>query len=193
MDIAGDGSIQMNIQELATAVNYDLPVKIVILNNGFLGMVRQWQELFYGKRYSHSNIRNVPDFVKLAEAYDAVGLRATRPEEVEATLQQGLDTLKDSDNGFPCRTRGRCISYGFTRCGADRDGLEQVRHIKRYLVPFEKRALCHFDLKYKSLYRRKEGILKIPRCFSPRNGTHHIFSRVSHQKILREDSTYYGN
>jgi acetolactate synthase-1/2/3 large subunit len=94
VDIAGDGSIQMNIQELATAVNYDLPVKIVILNNGFLGMVRQWQELFYGKRYSHSNIRNVPDFVKLAEAYDAVGLRATRPEEVEATLQQGLDTSK---------------------------------------------------------------------------------------------------
>ena len=93
-DIAGDGSIQMNIQELATAVNYDLPVKIVILNNGFLGMVRQWQELFYGKRYSHSNIRNVPDFVKLAEAYDAVGLRATRPEEVEATLRQGLDTNK---------------------------------------------------------------------------------------------------
>jgi len=91
-DIAGDGSIQMNIQELATAVNYDLPVKIVILNNGFLGMVRQWQELFYGKRYSHSNIRNVPDFVKLAESYDAVGLRATRPEEVEATLRQGLDT-----------------------------------------------------------------------------------------------------
>jgi len=91
-DIAGDGSIQMNIQELATAVNYDLPVKIVILNNGYLGMVRQWQELFYGKRYSHSNIRNVPDFVKLAEAYDAVGLRATRPEEVEATLRQGLDT-----------------------------------------------------------------------------------------------------
>ena len=94
VDIAGDGSIQMNIQELATAVNYDLPVKIVILNNGFLGMVRQWQELFYGKRYSHSNISNVPDFVKLAEAYGAVGLRATRPEEVEVTLRKGLDTAK---------------------------------------------------------------------------------------------------
>ena len=94
VDIAGDGSIQMNIQELATAVNYDLPVKIVILNNGFLGMVRQWQELFYGKRYSQSNISNVPDFVKLAEAYGAVGLRATRPEEVETTLRKGLDTPK---------------------------------------------------------------------------------------------------
>lgn len=94
VDIAGDGSIQMNIQELATAVNYNLPVKIVILNNGFLGMVRQWQEFFYEKRYSHSNIRNVPDFVKLAEAYDAVGLRATRPEEVEPTLRRGLETDK---------------------------------------------------------------------------------------------------
>lgn len=92
VDIAGDGSIQMNIQELATAVCYNLPVKVVILNNGVLGMVRQWQHMFYEKRYSQSDIANVPDFVKLAEAYGAVGLRATRPEEVESTLQKGLDT-----------------------------------------------------------------------------------------------------
>jgi len=91
VDIAGDGSIQMNIQELATAVNYKLPVKIVILNNGYLGMVRQWQELFYEKRYSHSDISHNPDFVKLAEAYGAVGLRATKPEEVEPTLKKGLN------------------------------------------------------------------------------------------------------
>ena len=91
VDIAGDGSIQMNIQELATAVNYKLPVKVVILNNGYLGMVRQWQELFYEKRYSHTNIGGqIPDFVKLAEAYGAVGLRATKPEEVETVLAQGL-------------------------------------------------------------------------------------------------------
>jgi acetolactate synthase-1/2/3 large subunit len=92
VDIAGDGSIQMNIQELATAVTYDIPVKIVILNNGFLGMVRQWQELYYDKRYSHTHIADIPDFVKLAEAYGAVGLRATRPDEVEATLLKGLNT-----------------------------------------------------------------------------------------------------
>ncbi len=91
VDIAGDGSIQMNIQELATAVNYNLPVKIVILNNGYLGMVRQWQELFYEKRYSHSDISHNPDFLKLAEAYGAVGLRATKPEEVEPTLKKGLN------------------------------------------------------------------------------------------------------
>lgn len=92
IDIAGDGSIQMNIQELATAVNYNIPVKVCILNNGFLGMVRQWQEIFYGRRYSNTNISQVPDFVKLAEAYGAVGLRATKPEELQATLEKGLNT-----------------------------------------------------------------------------------------------------
>jgi acetolactate synthase-1/2/3 large subunit len=90
VDIAGDGSIQMNIQEMATAVQYGLPVKIVILNNGYLGMVRQWQELFYGGRYSATRMNCVPDFVKLAEAYGAVGLRATRPDEVAPVLKEGL-------------------------------------------------------------------------------------------------------
>ncbi|MFZ2630552.1 MAG: biosynthetic-type acetolactate synthase large subunit [Desulfosalsimonadaceae bacterium] len=90
VDIAGDGSIQMNIQEMATAVQYNLPVKIVILNNGFLGMVRQWQQLFYDKCYSSTKFQHTPDFVKLAEAYGAVGLRATKPEEVEKVLKEGL-------------------------------------------------------------------------------------------------------
>ncbi|MDI6615525.1 MAG: biosynthetic-type acetolactate synthase large subunit [Syntrophaceae bacterium] len=92
VDIAGDGSIQMNIQELATAVNYKLPVKVVILNNGYLGMVRQWQELFYEKRYANTCIGGqCPDFVKLAESYGAVGLRAVKPEEVEPTIAKGLE------------------------------------------------------------------------------------------------------
>jgi acetolactate synthase-1/2/3 large subunit len=90
VDIAGDSSIQMNIQEMATAVQSDLPVKIVILNNGYMGMVRQWQELFYGKRYVSTCMDCAPDFVKLAEAYGAVGLRATKPEEVESVLAEGL-------------------------------------------------------------------------------------------------------
>ncbi len=90
VDIAGDGSIQMNIQEMATAVQYGLPVKIAILNNGHLGMVRQWQELFYDKRYSATRMECAPDFVKLAEAYGAVGLRATRPEEVVPVLMEAL-------------------------------------------------------------------------------------------------------
>jgi acetolactate synthase-1/2/3 large subunit len=90
IDIAGDGSIQMNIQEMATAVQYCLPVKIVILNNRYLGMVRQWQELFYGKRYACTAMEYAPDFVKLAEAYGATGLRASQPDEVVPVLQQGL-------------------------------------------------------------------------------------------------------
>ncbi len=90
IDVAGDGSFQMNIQELATAVVNDIPVKIVILNNGVLGMVRQWQSLFFGKRYSHTTLGDVPDFVKVAEAYGALGLRATKPSEVEGVLKEGL-------------------------------------------------------------------------------------------------------
>ncbi len=92
VDIAGDGSIQMNIQELATAVQYRLPVKVVILNNGFLGMVRQWQELFYDRRYSSTKFAHAPDFVKLAEAYGAAGLRASSPEKVSSVLSEGLNT-----------------------------------------------------------------------------------------------------
>jgi acetolactate synthase I/II/III large subunit len=94
VDIAGDGSIQMNIQEMATAVQCGLPVKIVILNNGYLGMVRQWQQLFFDKRYVSTCLDCAPDFVKLAEAYGAVGLRATKPDEVEAVLKKGLASKK---------------------------------------------------------------------------------------------------
>ncbi|MEW6183010.1 MAG: biosynthetic-type acetolactate synthase large subunit [Bacillota bacterium] len=88
-DIAGDGSIQMNIQELATVVSNDLPVNVAIMNNGFLGMVRQWQELFYKRRYSYTEIYG-PDFVKVAEAYGAEGIRVTKPAEVGTALEQAI-------------------------------------------------------------------------------------------------------
>lgn len=94
IDIAGDGSIQMNIQELATAVVNNLPVKVAILNNHYLGMVRQWQELFYNERYSYSNLDVVPDFVAVAQAYGAVGLRATKPSEVEPVLKEAFKIKK---------------------------------------------------------------------------------------------------
>jgi acetolactate synthase-1/2/3 large subunit len=90
VDVAGDGSIQMNIQELATAVQYRLPVKVVILNNRYLGMVRQWQELFYERRYSATDIEHAPDFARVADAYGALGLKATKPEEVDSVLEEGL-------------------------------------------------------------------------------------------------------
>jgi acetolactate synthase-1/2/3 large subunit len=92
VDVAGDGSIQMNIQELATAVQYKLPVKVVILNNRYLGMVRQWQQLFYEKRYTATDMECGPDFAKLAESYGALGLKATKPQEVDAVLKQGLES-----------------------------------------------------------------------------------------------------
>ncbi|MBE0476864.1 MAG: biosynthetic-type acetolactate synthase large subunit [Coriobacteriia bacterium] len=92
VDIAGDGSIQMNSQELATAATNGLPVKVVILNNGYLGMVRQWQELFYGKRYSSSTLpQDCPDFVKLAEAYGCLGVRVTEPGQVDGALEQAFE------------------------------------------------------------------------------------------------------
>ena len=91
VDIAGDGSIQMNIQELGTAVQYKLPIVICILNNHFLGMVRQWQGLFYDKRYSYVDISHQPDFVKLAEAYGAIGIRVTKAEEIDAALSRALE------------------------------------------------------------------------------------------------------
>ncbi len=90
IDFAGDGSIQMNIQELATAVVNKLPVKIVILNNMYLGMVRQWQELFYDRNYSSTNMEGQPDFVKLAEAYGAEGYRITQREDLEPVLRAAL-------------------------------------------------------------------------------------------------------
>ncbi len=94
IDIAGDGSIQMNIQELITAVCNNLPVKVAILNNRYLGMVRQWQELFYDRSYCSTCMEAAPDFVKLAEAYGAVGLRATKPNEVEAVIREGFAIQK---------------------------------------------------------------------------------------------------
>ncbi len=92
IDISGDGSFQMNSQELATLVQYKLPVKIAIINNNYLGMVRQWQQMFFEKRYSQTVMELPIDFIKLAEAYGAIGLQAKKVDEVEATIKQALET-----------------------------------------------------------------------------------------------------
>jgi acetolactate synthase-1/2/3 large subunit len=94
IDVAGDGSIQMCIQEMITAVENNLPVKVAILNNQYLGMVRQWQQLFYEKNYCSTCLKIAPDFVKLAEAYGALGLRAHKPDEVEAVIREGFASPK---------------------------------------------------------------------------------------------------
>jgi acetolactate synthase-1/2/3 large subunit len=117
-DIAGDGSIQMNIQELATCVCNKINVKVAILNNGYLGMVRQWQELFYKKRYSHTCITG-PDFVKLAESYGAVGIRVTKKEEVRPAIERALAVentvfidfrVDPEENVFPMVPAGEAIN-----------------------------------------------------------------------------------
>jgi acetolactate synthase-1/2/3 large subunit len=118
IDIAGDGSIQMNIQELATAVEQKLAVKVAILNNCYLGMVRQWQELFYKKRYSYVRMCS-PDFVKLAESYGAVGIRVTKKEEVRPALEKAIATdkvvfldfhIEEEENVFPMVPAGEAIN-----------------------------------------------------------------------------------
>ena len=92
--VTGEGSIQMNIQELSTCLQYNLPIKIICLNNGYLGMVRQWQEFFYEERYSSSYMESLPDFVKLAEAYGHVGMQVTKAGDVEGALKEAF-SLKD--------------------------------------------------------------------------------------------------
>jgi acetolactate synthase I/II/III large subunit len=92
IDVAGDASIQMCIQEMSCAVQHNLPVKIFILNNHYMGMVRQWQQLLHGNRLSHSYTESMPDFVKLADAYGGVGIRCSKPDELDAKIMEMIDT-----------------------------------------------------------------------------------------------------
>ena len=117
-DIAGDGSFQMNLQQLATAVQYKIAVKVAILNNGFLGLVRQWQELFFNKRYSQTHMEN-PDFVKIAQAYGAMGIKVTKPEDVGPAIEKAIESplpvvidfhVAPEENVFPMVPVGSPIS-----------------------------------------------------------------------------------
>ena len=118
--ITGDGSIQMNIQELSTAKQYDIPVVVICLNNHFLGMVKQWQDLIYSGRHSQTYMNSLPDFVKLAEAYDHVGIRITKPEELEEKLQQAFSiknklvfvdvNVDANEHVYPMQVRGGAMN-----------------------------------------------------------------------------------
>jgi acetolactate synthase-1/2/3 large subunit len=101
VDIAGDASVLMTMQEISTAVQHDLPIKIFILNNQYMGMVRQWQELLHGNRLSHSYMESLPDFVKLAEAYGGVGMRVQKPHELDAAIEEMISVRKPVI--FDCR------------------------------------------------------------------------------------------
>ena len=116
VDIAGEASVLMTMQELSTAVQYDLPIKVFILNNEYMGMVRQWQELLHGGRYSHSYSEALPDFVKLAEAYKGVGIRCEKPGDLDGAINEMIkvnkpvlfDCLVDkTENCFPMIPSGR--------------------------------------------------------------------------------------
>jgi acetolactate synthase-1/2/3 large subunit len=118
--VTGEGSIQMNIQELSTCKQYKLPIKVISLNNRYLGMVRQWQEFFHGNRYSHSYMDALPDFVKLAEAYGHVGILVEKPSDVEGALKEAfarkddlvfMDFRTDStENVYPMVPGGKGLS-----------------------------------------------------------------------------------
>jgi acetolactate synthase-1/2/3 large subunit len=118
--VTGEGSIQMNIQELSTCAQYGLPIKVILLNNRYLGMVRQWQEFFYENRYSESYMDSLPDFVKLAESYGHVGMQITKPSDVEGALKEAfakkdkfvfMDFITDQDeNVFPMIANGKGLS-----------------------------------------------------------------------------------
>jgi len=120
--ITGESSIQMNIQELSTCKQYRIPVKVVMLNNRYMGMVRQWQEFFYGSRYAESYMESLPDFVKLAESYGHIGMRIDKPADVEAALQEAFSpALKErmvfmdfqtdqTENVFPMVEGGKGLS-----------------------------------------------------------------------------------
>ncbi|GGG28617.1 acetolactate synthase 3 large subunit [Chelatococcus composti] len=116
VDIAGEASILMNMQEMSTALQYRLPIKIFILNNQYMGMVRQWQELLHGGRYSESYSHSLPDFVKLAEAYGAVGIRCEKPDQLDDAIRQMIDTprpvifdciVDQAENCFPMIPSGK--------------------------------------------------------------------------------------
>ena len=129
IDVAGDASIQMNIQEIATAIQYRLPVKIFILNNQWMGMVRQWQELLHGERYSETYSEAMPDFVKLAEAYGGVGLRATTVDELDGVIEEMLNTnritivdvcIEQEENCFPMIPSGKAHNEMILAADADK-------------------------------------------------------------------------
>jgi acetolactate synthase-1/2/3 large subunit len=116
VDIAGEASVQMTMQEMATAVQYNLPVKIFILNNRYMGMVRQWQQLLHGGRYSHSYSETLPDFVKLAEAFGCVGLRAETPAELDGKIMEMIETPRPVM--FDCRVDQMENCYPMIPAGA---------------------------------------------------------------------------
>jgi acetolactate synthase-1/2/3 large subunit len=119
IDIAGEASVQMTMQEMSTAAQYDLPIKIFIINNEYMGMVRQWQQLLHGGRYSHSYSEALPDFVKMAEAFGVVGIRASKPDELDAKITEMISVKRPVL--FDCRVDPHENCYPMIPSGAAHD------------------------------------------------------------------------
>jgi acetolactate synthase-1/2/3 large subunit len=141
IDIAGESSFLMNMQEMSTAMQYKLPVNIFILNNQYMGMVRQWQELLYGGRYSESYTASLPDFVKLAESYGALGLRAEKPADVDGVIKEMLKSdlmtivdvcIDPTENCFPMIPSG--AAHNQMLLGPDDDAKKPVSEEGMVLV-----------------------------------------------------------
>ncbi len=135
IDIAGEASVQMTLQEISTAIQYRLPIKLFVLNNEYMGMVRQWQQLLHGGRYSHSYSEALPDFVKLAEAYGAVGIRATTPDELDAKIIEMIETdrpvifdcvVDKTENCFPMIPSGAAHNEMILADDADQPGVTEA-------------------------------------------------------------------
>ena len=138
IDIAGEASVLMNMQEMSTAVQYRLPIKVFILNNQYMGMVRQWQELLHGGRYAESYTHSLPDFVKLAEAYHAVGIRCEKPGDLDGAIKEMIDVdrpvlfdcvVDQNENCFPMIPSGR--AHNEMLLGDSGESVEEADHRRR--------------------------------------------------------------
>ena len=135
IDIAGDASVQMTMQEMSTAVQYELPIKIFILNNQYMGMVRQWQQLLHGNRLSHSYSEALPDFVKLADAFGCVGIQAIKPGDLDGAIKEMINVKRPVL--FDCRVAAleNCFPMIPVRQGAQRNaaagGSQRRSHRRR--------------------------------------------------------------
>ena len=152
--ISGDGSFQMMAQELMTATVYGLPVIIVIINNKSLGMVRQWQEMFYSERYSQVDLQASPDFVKLVEAYGGVGIRAITPAELTAALHQAkavtdrpvvIDcVIPTEENVYPMIPSGQSIEEMMVRNDLDKLKVDVHKDGAEWSFSDQERVLAHY-------------------------------------------------
>ena len=170
--ITGEGSIQMNIQELATCKHYDAHVKIIALNNRYLGMVRQWQQIEYSSRYSHTYMDALPDFVKLAQAYGHVGMLIERPQDVEPRLTRSAQAARPHRlSRHPHRPHGKRLSHGARRARHHGNDAENGRGLKLWPASLRRGLARRAQaMTHKPAARQRKALWPAPAAF---RGTRH--------------------